>query len=42
MSGIVKDYFSGWTLCLLSYFVTKEEIDIKEVEQFFKCRKGKS
>jgi predicted transcriptional regulator len=42
MSGFVKDYFSGSPSRLLSYFVTKEKIDKKEVEQLLNSIKDKS
>jgi len=42
MSGIMKDYFSGSPSNLLSYFVTKEDIDKEEIELLLKSLKDKS
>lgn len=42
MTGIVKDYFSGSPSSLLSYFVTKEKINKKEIEKLLTSLKDKS
>ena len=40
--SLVRDYFSGSPSSLLSYFVTKEDIDEKEIEELLNSLKKKS